>query len=213
MRLSALVLLFLLAPAPGHAQSAMDEARAVIATYHEDLARLDRTRDLLEKSLKTDSQVEAMILLSRIYYLWGDVRARDADEKLEAFDRGRQLGQRAVELAPQNPEAHFWYATNTAKWGQTKGVLRSLFLLPTVREELDIIFTLAPKHPGALALAGNVNLEVPALFGGSIDKAEEQFRKGLELDPKATGIRVDLARALIKRGKYAEARKELRRVL
>lgn len=213
MRWGILAILLLFAPPPALAQSPLAEAQALILNYHEDLTRLDRARDLMEKFLKTDPQVEGMILLSRIYYLWGDVRAANDDEKLAAYDRGRQLGKRAVELAPKNPEAHFWFATNTGKWGQTKGVLRSLFLLPTIREELDIIFALAPKHPGAHALAGNINLEVPALFGGSLDKAEEYFRKGLELDPRYTGIRVDLARLLIKRGKYAEARKELRRVL
>lgn len=210
-------LLFLLAvllvPAPGQAQSPIEEARSLIASYHTDLAKLDRARDLLEKSLKTDSQVEAMIVLSRVYFLWGDVRASTAEEKLQAYERGREVGKRAVELAPRNPEPHFWYATNTAKWGQTKGVMRSLFLLPTIREELDIIFSLAPDHPGAHALAGNVDLEIPAMLGGGVEKAEEHFRKALKMDPKYTGTRVDLARALIKQGKYAEARKELRRVL
>jgi tetratricopeptide (TPR) repeat protein len=198
---------------PVGAESPVDEARTLLLSYHEDPARVDRARDLLEKHLKTDARVEAMILLSRVYFTWGDVRARDADEKLTAYDRGRQLGKRAVELAPRSPEAHFWYATNTGRWGQTKGVLRSLFLLPTIREELDIIFELDPKHTGAHALAGNVQLEVPTLFGGSLEKAEEHFRKGLKIDPRHTGLRVDLARLLIKRGKYAEARSELRRVL
>ena len=204
---------FLLAPTLIHAESPIEEAKALVGSYHEDLARLDRARDVMEKFLQTDPQVEGMILLSRIYFLWGDVRAQTEEEKLQAYERGRTVGKRAVELAPKNTEAHLWYATNTGRWGQTKGVLRSLFLLPTVREELDIIFSLDPKHPAAHALAGNVDLEVPALFGGGLDKAEEHFRKGLKIDPRFTGMRVDLARVLIKKGKYMEARKQLQRVL
>lgn len=210
MRRALVALLLLFVPLTAPAQSPIEEARGLIANYHEDVTRLDRARDLLEKSLKADSQVEAMIVLSRVYFMWGDVRAKDDEEKLAAYDRGRQLGQRAVELAPKNPEAHFWYAVNTGRWGTTKGVLRSLFLLPTLRQEIDVILTLAPDDPGALGLAGNVELALP---WGDLDKAEENFRKGLKIDPHYTAVRLDLARLLIKRGRHEEARKELQRVL
>ncbi len=207
---ACLLLVLLSAPPPTLAQSPIDEARTLIANYHEDVTRLDRARDLMENFLKTDSRVDGMILLSRISFMWGDVRAKDDEEKLAAYDRGRQLGKRAVELAPKNPEAHFWYAANTAKGGQTKGVFSSLFLLPTLREEIEIILSLAPEHPGALQLAGSVELGLP---WGDLDKAEADFRKALKIDPRYTSVRVELARLLIKRGQYGEARKELQRVL
>jgi predicted Zn-dependent protease len=164
----------------------------------------------MEKFVKTDSRVEGMILLSRISFMWGDVRAKDDEDKLAAYDRGRQLGKRAVELAPKNPEAHFWYAANTGRWGTTKGVFRSLFLLPALREEVGALLTLAPDDPATLGLAGNVELAIP---WGDLDKGEEYFRKGLKIDPHHTAVRVDFARLLIKRGRYGEARKELQRVL
>jgi len=210
MRRWVLALLLPLVAAPALGQSPIEEARTLIANYHKDVTWLDRARDLMEKHLKTDSQVDGMILLSWIYFTWGDVRAKDDEEKLAAYDRGRQVGKRAVELAPKNPDAHFWYAANTGRWGTTKGVFRSLFLLPTLREEIDILLTLAPDHAGALGLAGNVELALP---WGDLDKAEEHFRKGLKSDRRNTAVRLDLARLLIKRGKYDEARKELRRVL
>jgi tetratricopeptide (TPR) repeat protein len=207
------VLTALTSAVPVYAQSSVEEARALYGSYHEDLSRLDRVRDFLEKRLTVDPQVEHMIFLSRVYYTWGDVRAKEADEKLSAYERGREIGRRAVELAPRNPEAHFWYAVNTGRFGQTKGVLRSLFLLPTMKEELTIIFELAPKHAGAHGLAGNFYAEVPGLFGGDSEKAEEYFKKGIELDPRQTAIRVDYAKFLIKRGRHDEARRQLRRVL
>jgi len=210
MRALPALFALLLAPTLTHALSPIEEAKALVASYHEDLTRLDRARDLMEKFLKKDPQVEGMILLSRIYFIWGDVRATREEEKLEAYQRGREVGKRAVELAPRDPDAHFYYAAHTGRYGQAKGVLRSLFLLPTIRKELEIILELNPKHLGGLALAGNVELALP---WGDREKAEEYFRKALKIDPHYTAIRVDFARLLIRQGKYDEARKELRRVL
>jgi tetratricopeptide (TPR) repeat protein len=209
--LGLLLALLLASPAPG--QTPVEAARALVARYHEDPAVIDRARELLEKALAGDRRVETMVMLSYVYFLEGDVRAKTADDKLAAYDRGREMGKRAVELAPKNPEAHVWYGINTGRWGLTKGVMRSLFLLPTVREEVEATLALDPKNLRALALSGNVYLEVPGLFGGDKDKAEQQFRRALELDPRFTVARVDLGRVLIARGRYADARQELQRVI
>jgi len=188
-------------------------ARALVARYHEDATALDRARDLLDAALAKDRQVETMVMLSYVQFLLGDIRATTADEKLAAYDRGRELGQRAVELAPKSHDAHIWYAINTARWGETKGILRSLFLLPTVKEEIRILLELNPRSVRAHVLAGNVFLEVPGFAGGDRVKAEEHFKKALEVDPRFTGARLDLARVYIADTRYADARRELQRVI
>lgn len=209
--LIALALVVTPAAAPG--QTPVESARALVARYHEDPAAIDRARDLLQSALARDRQVDTMVMLSYVHFLYGDVRATTTEDKLAAYDRGREIGKRAVELAPRNPEAHVWYGINTGRWGLTKGVMRSLFLLPTVRQEVDATLALDPQNLRALALSGNVFLEVPDLFGGDREKAEQQFRKALELDPRFTVARVDLARVLIATRRYADARRELQRVI
>lgn len=212
--LGALVLAAaVLAPAPTPAQTPVEQARALVARYHEDLTRIDRAREVLAQALARDRQVETMVWLSYLHFLWGDVRAKTEDEKLEAYAQGREIAKRAVELAPNSHDAHLWYAINTGRWGETKGVLRSLFLLPTMWEELEILFRLDPKSVRAHSLAGNVYFKVPGLFGGDRAKAEEHFRKGLAIDPRFTVLRVDLARLLIARGRHDEARRELEQVI
>ena len=203
--------LVLAAPAP--ADTPAQAARSLVARYDQDLTRLDRARDLLEAALAEERRIDTLITASYVYFLVGDVRARTSEEKLAAYDRGRELGKRAVELAPRNEEAHLWYAINTGRWGQTKGVVRSLFLLPTVREEIETILSLNPRSARGRALAGNVLLEVPGFAGGDRVRAEKQFRWGIEADPHFTSLRVDLARLLISSGRYDEARQELRLVL
>jgi tetratricopeptide (TPR) repeat protein len=186
----------------------------VVATrYHEDPARLDALRAGLEEAVRDDPDAANFAALSRVSFLWGDVRATSEDEKLAAYDRGREAGRRAVELDPKSVLGHLWYAVNVARWGQTKGVVRSLFLLPMVREEIRTLLELAPDVAAVHALAGNVDLEVPEPLGGDLDRAEAAFRKGLQLDPSFTGIRVGLAKVLVKRNRLDEARRELQAVL
>ncbi|HZF03477.1 MAG TPA: tetratricopeptide repeat protein, partial [Patescibacteria group bacterium] len=102
---------------------------------------------------------------------------------------------------------------NTGRYGQTKGIMRSLFLLPTVQREIDTILSLDPKNVRAHSLAGNVYMEVPRIAGGDRARAEDHFKKGLAIDPRFTVLRVDLARLYIATGRYPEARQELTRVL
>jgi tetratricopeptide (TPR) repeat protein len=212
-RFLLVVALLVLAPSIALGQSPVESARALVARYHEDPSRIDRARDLLEAALARDSQVDTMVMLAYVHFLYGDGRATTTEDKLAAYGRGQEIGKRAVELAPRNPEAHVWYGINAGRWGLTKGVMRSLFLLPTVRQEVDTTLELDPKNLRALALSGNVFLEVPGLFGGDRAKAEQQFRKALEIDPHFTVARVDLARVLIASARYADARQELQRVV
>ena len=209
----AVVAVVLVAASAAWAQSPVEAARALVARYHEDPAALDRARDLLDAALARDRRVDTMTMLSYVQFLIGDVRATTAEAKLAAYDRGREIGRRAVELAPKNHDAHLWYAINTARWGETKGVLRSLFLLPTIRQELEILLELDPRSVRAHILAGNVLLEVPGFAGGDRVKAEEHLKKALEIDPRFTNARVDLARVYIADARYADARRELQRVV
>ena len=210
--LGALVVLLTVATAG--AQSPLVAELDVVATrYHEDPKALDAIRDALMRAAASDPRPETLTGLARVSFIWGDVRATTEEQKLDAYDRGRQAAQRAVELAPRSASAHFWYATNTARWGQTKGIVRSLFLLPEVQRGIDTVLELDPTFAAVYSLAGNVSYEVPGLLGGDLARAEAMFRKGLELDPHFTGMRVGLAKTLIKVGRRAEAHRELDAVL
>ena len=214
MRLLGAMLLVLCASVPASAQSPLAaEVRALASRYHEDPARIDTLRAAMTRAAESDPQVENLLALAQIAFLAGDIRATTAEDKLAAYEQGRQAARRAAELAPRSARAHFWYATNAGRWGQTKGVLRSLFLLPEVKRGMETALELDPRFPPAYVLAGTVYYEVPGLFGGDLEKSEALFRRGLQLDPRFTGLHLGLARTLIKRGRIAEARRELEAVL
>jgi tetratricopeptide (TPR) repeat protein len=189
------------------------EAWALFSTFHEDLARIDRSRALLEDAVRRDPSLEALLLLSWVHLTWADLRAGTADEKLAGYERGRDIAKRAIEQAPRNPEAHLWYAANLGRWAIARGKLRAAFLIGTLEEEIQTILALAPNHVGGLSLAASFYLETPGMLGGDVAKAETHARKALALDPHFTRARVELARVLIEQRRYAEARRELQLVV
>jgi tetratricopeptide (TPR) repeat protein len=210
---TAIVILLSAAEAAGAQSPLATEVRALADRYHERPARIDTLRPLVTQAAQADPHVDNLLAVAQIAFLYGDVRALRPEEKLDAYEQGRQAARRAAEIAPRNGRAHFWYATNAGRWGQTKGVMRSLFLLPEVKRGMETALELDPRFPPAYVLAGTVYYEVPGLFGGDLEKSERLFRTGLEVAGRFTGLRVGLARTLIKRGRIPEARRELQAVL
>jgi tetratricopeptide (TPR) repeat protein len=211
--LMGILSLLLTPPAIWARSPVIAEVETLTTHYHQDPAQLDRVRETLEQTLTSDSHIAHLIALARISFIWGDIRARTRAEKLAAYDRGRQVAKRVIELDPRHVEGHFAYALNTARWGQTKGIMRSIVMLRTVQEEIDTILQLDPTFTPVYALAGNVYYEVPTLLGGDLKKAEEMFRTGLTQDPHFTAMRLGLGKTLLKLGRHAEARQELQAVL
>jgi tetratricopeptide (TPR) repeat protein len=189
------------------------EAWATVHGFHEDLTRIDRTRDLLEGEVARTPTLEALLLLAWAHFAWADHRATTTDAKLAGYARGRDVARRAIEVAPQSPDAHLWYAANLGRWAVTKGKLRAAFLVSTLKEEIRTVLALDPNHVAGLSLAGSIFLETPRLLGGDVARAEGYLRKALTLDPRFTRARVELARCLIERERFDEAREELRRVI
>jgi tetratricopeptide (TPR) repeat protein len=195
------------------ADSPVDTARALFIDYHEDLTRLERARDLLHAAAEREPTAEVLSALARAWFLIGEFHARNDRERLAAYERGREVGRRAVAIAPRSEQAHVWYALNSARWAGTRGIMRAVAVLPTLREEAATILSLNPASVEGHTLAGGLAAELPAMLGGDRSRAEEHFRKALEADPRRTGTRVELARLYIATRRYADAERELERVV
>jgi predicted Zn-dependent protease len=203
-----LAVLALASPAAAD-EASLDSVRALLASYDQDPAKLDQARDQLTAIVARDPQPAALILLARTWFLIGDIRARTEAERLAAYEHGRDAGRRAIDAAPQRAEAHLWYAINLGRWAQTKGLLRATMELSTVKEEAETVLRLDPSSVEGHTLAGNLARELPGMLGGSNERAEQELRRALELDPHRPGIHVSLARLYIKTKRYADARREL----
>jgi tetratricopeptide (TPR) repeat protein len=220
MRRAALVLLLVaLLGASGGAASAQptaaETARAMLKSYQEDPARIDRARDLLEAAVAKGAghDVPTLLALTRAWFLYAEQRAKSEPEKIAAYERARDVAKRATELAPKDPDAHLWYAITLGSWSQAKGLLHSAIALRNLRKEVEVVLQLDPNNIEAHVMAGSIDRELPVLLGGDRRASEAHFKTAQRLDPRLTGVRVELARLYINMGRYAEAREQLQSVL
>jgi tetratricopeptide (TPR) repeat protein len=207
----ALMILATLAASPAvTAEDAVAAAKALLSAWHEDPARIDRARALLETANPTP---EALTELSRVWFLTGDFRARSEAERVTAYERGMDAGRRAVAAAPQSDQAHLFLAFNTGRTAEIKGVMRAFALVGSIREESDTVLKLNPSNVEGLILAGGLAADLPAMMGGDKTKAEGYFKRALELDPRQTGARIELARLYITNKRWIDAQRELQGVI
>ena len=192
-----------------------ETARAMLRQYQDDPGRIDRARDLLEAHVARDGPADlaTLLALARTWFLFGEERAKTADDKVAAYARARDYAKRATELAPNSAEAHLWHAIALGTWSQAKGLLSSALALRDLRKEVDIVLRLDPSSIEAHIMAGSIARELPLVLGGSAREAEEHFKTAQRLDPRLTGVRIELAQLYINTGRYAEARQQLQSVL
>ena len=106
--------------------------------------------------------------------------------------------QRAVEVNPNSPDAHFGYGlVYLAPMGHTDEALA----------ELRRAVQLDP-----LSLVNNTYLGLVLEFNGQMDAAIEQFQRVLDMDPSFAEAHYELADAYMSKRMYAEAKRELDQV-
>lgn len=218
MRCALLVVLLVLAcivPREAPAQTPAETARTMLRQYQDDPTRIERARDLLEAAVAkgAGTDVPTLLALARAWFLYGEERAKTEETKIAAYARARDVSKQATELAPQNADAHLWYAITLGTWSQAKGLLRSALALRGLRTEVDTVLRLDPNSVDAHIMAGSIARELPIVLGGDRKQAEEHFKTARRLDPRLTGARIELAQLYINMGRYQEARLELQGVL
>ena len=206
------VALLLSVVAPARAGGAVETARSLLSAWHEDPARIDRARTLLEAAVAREPEAEAFVELAQVCFLVGEFRARAAAERQAAYEHGRETARRAIALAPQSDVAHFWYAVNTGRLAELRGVMRAVAMVSTVREESAAVLRLNPSSVDGLTLAASLDAALPAVMGADRARAEARFLRALQIDPHRTSARLELARFYVATRRWTDARRELDRV-
>lgn len=184
----------------------LEDAREVLATYHKNRLSIDRSMEITSSIVDNDpNNVDALIFLSRVWLTYGYVTERTKEGRIRSFEKGVEIAERAIEISPNNPDAHFFYVANLALVGQTKGIFNSLFMLPEVRAKLDHILELDPNHTYGLGMQGTLYYYLPSILGGDMKISEIYLRRALFNDPHLSSAKLYLAMNLKKQKRYDEA--------
>jgi len=175
-------------------------------------SNLEASIALLETQLKrAPGQPKLLWRLGRSLLRLGE-RRQGRKEKLAIYVRAENLLRRAVDLAPREAEAHYWLGLAMGRRGQTRGIIKSLFLVGPLRREMRTVLEIDPKHGGAHHVLGEMLLEIPAIAGGDKKAAVRELEIAAELDPDCSAHFTALAEACLALGERGKAKAALERI-
>ena len=209
--LAALAALPARAQAPGGLTQQSDDLYA----ERGDLAKAKAALAKLEEALTAKEDAYGIYWrMARVEYWIGDHTA-DNDAKKQIFQKGIDHAKKANELGPNKVEGHFWLGVNYGVYGEAKGVLKSLFLVKPIKEEMRRVLEIDPAYDrgGADRILGRVYHEVPGLFGGDEKKSLEHLLKAVEYGPRVGLNLLYLADTYIDLKRIDDARKTLETIL
>lgn len=173
---------------------------------------LNESYHLLSRARNLEPNHEKVCYLwSRIHVRLGD-DAASKDEKLRYYGRAKAIAESLVAMQPDNADGHIWLGIAQGRIGMTRGVMNSLFMVPSLKRTFGRAMELDPSLAVAYDAFGVLYYELPAIAGGDLALAEYYFVRGLTLDPDYSVIRLDLAKVYIRQKRWNDAREQLKLV-
>ena len=157
---------------------------------------------------------EAWWRLARARYYAGD-REKDQTKKTKLFQSGIEAAKKAVASDDKRVEGHFWFGANQGEYADLKGALQSLGLVKIIRKEFEAALAINPSYEnGAIYSAlGQIDLNLPKLFGGNERRGIERLEAGLKTGPDNAELKVTLGEVYQKKGRRDEAKRLFESVL
>jgi len=202
-----------LIPTPSTGTDPVADADALFS-YGEDPARDLQALATLTRALVTEAHnYQVLWRAARAYYQVGD-DASDR-EKQRYFERGIEMGQRAVTQQPAGVEGHFWLGANYGGLSEIQGIWQAFQIVKKVRTEMETALRLQPDYEdgSAYRALGEIARQLPGVLGGSLKRAIAYFEQGLRVAPQNMGLRLALAKAYLEAGQREASQRLLAEIL
>ncbi|MCF6336131.1 MAG: hypothetical protein L3J12_10355 [Spirochaetales bacterium] len=172
----------------GNAQMVEADRLHEITNYTGEFKLLESEMDT---AVSSSEKSEILWRMSRTALLLTDQLERDGaskNELLTEFKKGWDYATQSLSFNPNNYNAYYWRAANIGRWGQTKGILDSLFKAGDMRNDLAKAIESNPSHGDSYKVLGMLYDSVPGVisFGNkqyavslgrkSIDNQDELYR-------------------------------------
>lgn len=180
-----------------------------------DMAAAEQALALYRKALGVaENKYEAFWKISRMQYYIGS-HTDSKKEKKTIFAQAVYHANKAVGLNPELPDAFYWRGVNNGKYGEVKGVLKSLSLVKPIKNDMNTVIEMDRSYEegGPDRVLGRVYFKLPGMAGGSKDKSKEHLAKSLEYGPDDALTRIYMAETLMAKKEIDEARLHLEYVL
>ena len=195
------------------AAAAADDPDALYAD-RANLASAKRAADIWAGKLKADqNDFDSAWKLSRAdYWLGGHAQA---DEQRAYYESGIEAGRRAIAIAPNKADGHFWVAANMGMLAESFGLRQGLKYRKPIKEELETVLKIDPafRQGSADRALGRWYFKVPGLFGGSHKLAEDHLKAALKYNENSTVTHYFLAELYEDDGRKADAKAECQKVI
>ena len=136
----------------------------------------------------------------------------EGDTAAALYDAAVTAAKEAVELVPDDLEAHMALVRAWGRLAESRGVLESLNLATLMKQELDFILERDPEHDGALHALALWHLNVPWVFGGRTDKVRGLFDQAIAAHPTVLH-HLEYGESLLTLGDPAAAKAQLEAAL
>ena len=213
LAVSGLAVLTILAlPARAH-DADVDAYRAIDSAYfHRDVpGNLEKSLELSERMSRLRPEESSSIqagyfwMLCRALVRQGETK-KTKPEKLVDYDLAKRNCEKSVEMSSQTAEAHFWLGVALGRWAETKGMMKALFTLKSIKKEMAETLRLDPNHGGAHHVLAEILWQVPGIAGGNKKKALVEFELAVKLSPTHSANYLPLAEAYLYLDRKDEAR-------
>ena len=150
-----------------------------------DAAKAAQARDLYSKSLATvsgDEKIYAVEQLARVdYYEGNKTPEADASNRKIIFKRCMDSVENIKSTSATHPAYNYWRGLCLASWAKANGVLKSLEKAGEVIELIEKGRGVDETYEGGgfFRLGAAVYLNLPALFGGDVNKAWDSSQKAI----------------------------------
>lgn len=170
---------------------------------------LETYKTKLEELLAEDpDNGEIYWRLSRYYY-WKGKLADEKDDKLENFEKGQETAEKGIEKDPDNAGVYYWTGANMGMIGDTRGVLKSFFLIDPIKDMMNKTLERDPNHDGAHHVLGVMYRKLPGFKGGSNEKSVKELLEAVKLKPNDTLHRYELALTYLEMDQEMISKKQL----
>jgi tetratricopeptide (TPR) repeat protein len=183
-------------------------------SYGADPGSEKQALEIAERALKgKPNDYELLWRAARSYYYTADgVAARD---RLPYYNRGIAVGSRAVDQKTGGVEGHFWLAANYGGYCREKSGLPPLGTVKKVREGMETVLRLNDRYEegSAYVALGEIDRQLPKLFGGDDKRAVARLEQGLKIAPQNLEMKLALAEAYLDSNRKTDARRQLEEMM